>query len=650
MAQRDFSRNNAKKLLGLNWDWGMKNYSISILLAFAVSCSVASFAYGKDDGPTGLNCEPSQSLWIYEIGNRGSLAPPSHKDGGQSLTHFETWSAAGQSYWAARLTDLPFGITAAKTLENIRLRAGSESSPVPLGEFTADWPAQLVGSIKGTAIAPSYSSAALGFNLEIEPSSVFGTDFDGTLFYAVTAQAQLEYARLALCSNAPAPVTRPVISPPAGGGTAALTSEITGLKTQLANQQIDFTETLESLNSELETKNSALTAAQDLVSELETQLSDQKSDFETRIAALETALESRSENPVITPDINLGPENKGNDINGGISTGSSARIWQILSAVLALMALGLAGLLAFRPRSNPRVDSQNSQERAKPEKPPESGVVFPKSALVAGALAPGPAPLVPLGQMVPSGLQTLTGSYAALKPAYKATGRIGGPQEGIPTNDDVAFGTGFLITPNHVMTNQHVYEFYKRYLTGPDCGGIEFIAERDRDASDYVPFNGETPLILPGLDIAIFKLSRTVTDRKPIERVAIPTDELNEREVITISYPCPFEVDEHILSIVEKDPVFAVKRLSQGRVFRHTTDTDKPFGVQVNVDARINADKSLLAICHNASTLGGSSGAPILDKAGSLVGVHFAGDRAFNGEEAANLAMAIEMLTEVNPE
>ncbi|WP_083899039.1 trypsin-like peptidase domain-containing protein [Robiginitomaculum antarcticum] len=289
------------------------------------------------------------------------------------------------------------------------------------------------------------------------------------------------------------------------------------------------------------------------------------------------------------------------------------------------------------------------QALPKPERPPEAGVVFADSPLLAGAVAPGPAPLAPMGQMVPSGLQTLTGQYAVLKPAYLATGRIGGRQEGIPTNDDVSFGTGFLITPSHIMTNQHVYEFYKQYLTGPDCGGIEFIAERDRDASDYVPFNGDPPLIISNLDVAIFTLSRSVTDRTPIERVSIPTDELNTREVVSISYPCPFEVNALILSVVEDDPVFAVKRISQGRIFRHSTDTDTPYGVEVSVEPRINPSKKLMAICHNASTLGGSSGAPILDMDGQLVGLHFAGDRTFNGEEAANLAMAIDMLVNANP-
>ena len=327
----------------------------------------------------------------------------------------------------------------------------------------------------------------------------------------------------------------------------------------------------------------------------------------------------------------------------------------LVIVALALTALALIAIIALKIKSKAAVmtprQSRSFRPSAliRPEPPHQDGIIFPQSPLLAGAVAPGPAPLAPAGQMVPSGLQTLTGQYAALKPAYRATGRIGGPQDGVPTNDDVSFGTGFLITPNHVMTNQHVYEFYKHYLTGPDCGGIEFIAERDRDASDYVPFNGDPPLILLDLDIAIFTLARSVKNRKPIARIAVPTEELSEREVITISYPCPFEVDEHILSVVEDDPIFAVKRLSQGRIFRHSTDTDTPFGVQVSVDERINPRKSLSAICHNASTLGGSSGAPVLDRAGNLVGVHFAGDRAFNGEEAANLAMAVEMLVHINP-
>jgi len=47
--------------------------------------------------------------------------------------------------------------------------------------------------------------------------------------------------------------------------------------------------------------------------------------------------------------------------------------------------------------------------------------------------------------------------------------------------------------------------------------------------------------------------------------------------------------------------------------------------------------------------MGGNSGSPLLDsKTGQLIGVHFAGFKVFNQEEAANLAMAIEQLTQNN--
>lgn len=329
--------------------------------------------------------------------------------------------------------------------------------------------------------------------------------------------------------------------------------------------------------------------------------------------------------------------------------------WPLIGMAAALLAGG--GLVAARllKRGKSPVSAAAKPVRftrsmlQKPERHDRGGVVFAGSPMVAGAASAGPAALAPAGQMIPSGLQTLTGPYAALKPAYMATGRIGGPQEGVPTNNDVAFGTGFLVTPNHVMTNQHVYEFYKHYLTGKDCGGIEFIAERDRDASDYIPFNGEPPMIFPDMDIAIFTLARPAAKRTPIARVSVPTQDLDGQDVITVSYPCPFETDETMLSVVEEDPIFAVKRLSQGKVFRHSTDTDTPYGVRMTVDSRINPSGSMDAICHNASTLGGSSGAPILTADGQLVGVHFAGDRAFNGKEAANLAMAIEALVAATP-
>ena len=331
-------------------------------------------------------------------------------------------------------------------------------------------------------------------------------------------------------------------------------------------------------------------------------------------------------------------------------------VWPL--GVAGLLGALLFGFKVFRSKAS--VSAEPATGTAKPasqgvrrllrshlRQRKDDGVPFAKSPLIASVTEPGPPPKEPIGHNIPLGLATISGPYGVLMEAYRATGRIGFAQEGVPTNDDVSLGTGFLIGRNLVMTNQHVYQAYKHYLEGDECGGIEFIAERDRDASDYYAFDGNPPIVLPELDIAIFRTAEKVENRHPIKRVHIPTDDLAEREVIVVGYPCPFEVDDYILSLVEPDPIFAVKRVTQGQVFRHSTDKDAPFGILYKVDQMINPREELTAVCHNATTLPGNSGSPVLcAKTGKLVGVHFAGSRSLFGEEAANLAMAIEKILE----
>ena len=274
------------------------------------------------------------------------------------------------------------------------------------------------------------------------------------------------------------------------------------------------------------------------------------------------------------------------------------------------------------------------------------GVIFATSPMLAGNVA---APLAPAGQLAAAQLQMLSGPYSILKDAYLATGRIGYAQVGVPSAEDYSFGTGFLVSDRHVVTNRHVHGLYGHYvLDKSDPGGIEFIAEKGKDASDFVPFNGKPPHLLPELDIAIYTLARPVKNRTPIRLKSIETDTLNGRDVIVIGYPDTHTPEkEDILNLVEDNPIFAVKRISQGQIFRHSTDTDAPFGVETSVSETKYSEFRMPAICHNASTMGGNSGSPLLDiKNGNLLGVHFAGFKVFNREEAANLAMAISQLTQ----
>ena len=330
------------------------------------------------------------------------------------------------------------------------------------------------------------------------------------------------------------------------------------------------------------------------------------------------------------------------------------KFWKLATALLGLLSIGLAGLL-FSKSSKPSplvsrrpANSLPQHSLSKPfERPDDVGAIFAGSPLLAANVA---APLSAAGHLTASNLQMLSGPFARLRPAYKATGRIGYAQEGKPSSEDYAFGTGFLVTPSHVMTNRHVHGIYSQYLTGEDCGGIEFIAEKDKDASDFYAFDGRPPLLIPGLDIAIYTLETPVKLREPIDLTSIPTESLDGRNIVVIGYPDSFKTDDpDILAALEEDPIFAVKRISQGQIFRHSTDIDAPYGVQAKVVKDEKTEFPMPAISHNASTMTGNSGSPILDaKTGALLGVHFAGFKIFNKQEAANLAMAIAYIVEQN--
>ena len=307
--------------------------------------------------------------------------------------------------------------------------------------------------------------------------------------------------------------------------------------------------------------------------------------------------------------------------------------WLVVALVaLALGGVGLMGLTSGRRR-------QKKKTPAPIASPPFLQPVISKDNVEKGMV------FAPSQMMV--GGSSLPLSLAAIQPAYNAVGRIGFAQEGKPVGKDEAFGTGILISDTHVLTNRHVWEMFKHRLAGDEGTGIEFYGLKKSDKSEFVEFDGVAPVCIEGWDAAIFTLKHAPENRRPVSMTPRPAEELNDLDIVVVGYPQAYRISEEIEQVTEDSPIFGVKRYSEGKIFKHSTDDGNPYGVETLVDPAINSTEYMPAICHNASTLGGSSGSAIIcKKTGDLIALHFGFDSALEWEEAANLGVAGENIAE----
>ena len=306
----------------------------------------------------------------------------------------------------------------------------------------------------------------------------------------------------------------------------------------------------------------------------------------------------------------------------------------LLGGVIGLGLSSVAGLILRRyrhkPQSNthilPRKNEKKNRKKSQGFETLKKGMTFSASPMLLGGLPP---------------------SLAAIRPVYDAVGRIGFAQNGKPVGKDESFGTGILVSERHILTNRHVWEMFKHRLAGDEATGIEFFGEKDSDKTDFIRFADIEPVCIDGWDAAILTLSHAPNNRKPVTITSRPAETLNDLDIVVVGYPQAHRLTEDIAEVTESDPIFGVKRYSEGKIFRHSMDLENPYGVEAAVENVINPSETMPAICHNASTLGGSSGSAVIcKKTGELIALHFGFDSAYEWEEAANLAVAGEDLAE----
>jgi len=206
-------------------------------------------------------------------------------------------------------------------------------------------------------------------------------------------------------------------------------------------------------------------------------------------------------------------------------------------------------------------------------------------------------------------------SRERINPLLDAIGRIE-----VPNMQQIPYaGTGFLVGRDLLMTNRHVARLFAeglgtRLRYHPGDAGIDFKSEIDSVADRATWFDIEQVLMIhPYWDMALLKVAGLAGRHAPLTLSVRAPEDLLDRSMAAIGYPARDPRNDLELQDRIYGRVYNVKRLQPGKVrprmrvrsFEHEVD----------------------AMVHDSTTLGGCSGAAVIDcLSGRVIGLHFAGE------------------------
>ncbi|MCP1337739.1 trypsin-like serine peptidase [Futiania mangrovi] len=230
-----------------------------------------------------------------------------------------------------------------------------------------------------------------------------------------------------------------------------------------------------------------------------------------------------------------------------------------------------------------------------------------------------PAVLVQDGQFLPMPEEWahLEGHRAAIEHALARTGRI--EAEGDIDLDWV--GTGFVIAEDLVATNRHVVETFASHDPVHGWHIREGVGVRV-DFAEEIGGLQTREVAVTGIwgvhthfDIAVLQMAPGGCP-SPLPHAAQPARA--GADVVALGYPA-FDSRRNDAEVMQRifRGIYNVKRVLPGRI--------------------LSRELALYTLRHDASTLGGSSGSPVIDPAtGAVVGIHFGG-RYLMWNEAVDL-------------
>ncbi|WP_141619426.1 serine protease [Myxococcus sp. AB036A] len=213
----------------------------------------------------------------------------------------------------------------------------------------------------------------------------------------------------------------------------------------------------------------------------------------------------------------------------------------------------------------------------------------------------------------PVGWEMLEQHREHIERTIDATGRIELAGSGM-------LGTGFLVTDELVMTNRHVAQHFCRQATDKwvlrlgVVPRVDWLGEHLRDAQATFPIQG-VAAVHTVHDLALLRLGApkgAVLRPAPLRLANQAPDATDSRALYCVGYPMKdhSRTPPEVLLRIFAD-AFGVKRLQPGEL--------------------LSLDPARQQLSHDCSTLGGSSGSPIVDlETHAVLGLHFGGTRQEN--------------------
>jgi DNA/RNA endonuclease G (NUC1) len=201
-----------------------------------------------------------------------------------------------------------------------------------------------------------------------------------------------------------------------------------------------------------------------------------------------------------------------------------------------------------------------------------------------------------------------------LRKSIASIGRIELPQH--PTMP--YGGTGFVVGRGLVMTNRHVAEIFCSGLGQRELvfrpghhAGIDFLQEKGH-TEPHILRVPEVIMIHPYWDMALLRVEGLAEDHPSLVLSLRHPEDMVGRDVAVIGYPAFDPRNDASVQNTVFGGVYYIKRLQPGKL--HGRDEIESF------------DKSVSAVTHDSSTLGGNSGSAVVDPTtGQVVSLHFAG-------------------------